>query len=376
MMYLSKDIQAQAAAATTLAGVRGMVQKAIEIEHATIPLYLAGYFSTLKGPRMDAVPNQVAADIVRSVVIEEMLHFSIASNLLIALGGHPAIDGPDFVPEYPSKLPFGIGDGMTVDLKPLSKAQIRDVYMKIEEPEDGPINIHPAPMAFTAATAAAPMPAPVTYDTIGAFYNALIDKLNMLITQGVDPFAAPAGPQMLDRQWFPADELFEITDIDTATRAINIIVDQGEGTSKSPFEHGGDEPAHYYRFEEIVEGAKIDPNPGPDGTYHFSATDLVPFDPDQIVPFRANPSMKDYAPGTTSYARARRFAWGYSSLLRQLHATFNGQPQRISDVMAQMYQLRLWAIDCLQTPARYASGPTPAGEMTGLCFDYVADSKA
>jgi hypothetical protein len=39
------------------------------------------------------------------VVIEEMLHMTIAANVLNAVGGHPAIDRPDFVPNYPEDLP-------------------------------------------------------------------------------------------------------------------------------------------------------------------------------------------------------------------------------------------------------------------------------
>ena len=42
---------------------------------------------------------------IKGVVIEEMLHMTIAANVLNAVGGHPAIDRPDFVPNYPQDLP-------------------------------------------------------------------------------------------------------------------------------------------------------------------------------------------------------------------------------------------------------------------------------
>jgi hypothetical protein len=42
---------------------------------------------------------------IKGVVIEEMLHMTIAANVLNAVGGHPAIDRPDFVPNYPEDLP-------------------------------------------------------------------------------------------------------------------------------------------------------------------------------------------------------------------------------------------------------------------------------
>lgn len=368
MMYLTENVKSKAQTATTLEDVRNLVQIAIEVEHATIPLYLAGYFSTLVGPHKDAVPNQKAADIVRSVVVEEMLHFSIASNLLIALGGKPAIDTPDFVPVYGKKLPFGIGEGISVDLKPLSKRQIHDVYMKIEEPEHGAIPITHKLLASAKEA--------VTYDTIGAFYHGIIGKLENLIQSGINPFAEPSGPQMLNTRWFPANELFEIKNIKTARAAIDVILDQGEGTTSSPFEHGTEEPAHYYRFEEIYEGYEIDPTPSAGNNYHFDKSKPVPFNEAEVVPFKTNPTLSDYKKSSASYSRAHRFAWGYSSLLRQLHATFNGEPDRIEDVMAQMYQLRIWAINCLETPATYAGGTAPDGEMTGLCFEFVAESGA
>ena len=51
------------------------------------------------------------------MVVEEILHFTIACNLMNALSGKPAIDNSQFVPEYTGELPFGIGYHFTVHLK-------------------------------------------------------------------------------------------------------------------------------------------------------------------------------------------------------------------------------------------------------------------
>ena len=104
------------------------LQIAIELEHATIPPYITAYFSIKPGY------NQEVSDLIRSVVMEEMLHMSLACNLLNAIGGSPVIDKPGFVPAYPTGLPGSLRPGLTVHLRKCSIAQIEDVFMSIEEP--------------------------------------------------------------------------------------------------------------------------------------------------------------------------------------------------------------------------------------------------
>ena len=75
--------------------------------------------------------------------------------------GRPQINTPDFVPDYPGRLPMDIGDGLKVHLRKCSIPQVRDVFMEIEKPEK-PIDI---PVA-AALVAAAPT---LEFDTIGGF---------------------------------------------------------------------------------------------------------------------------------------------------------------------------------------------------------------
>ena len=48
-------------------------------------------------------------------------------------------------------------------------------------------------------------------------------------------------------------DLIAVTDVDSAVQAINLIVEQGEGTTTSPLDPQ-DDPAHYYRFAEVYYG--------------------------------------------------------------------------------------------------------------------------
>ena len=99
---------------------------ALQLEHATIPPYLTALYSILPGT------NGEAYRVIRAVVVEEMLHLTLAANILNAVGGTPDLTPPDFVPEYPAYLPDGETD-FQADLQPFSKAAI-ETFLKIERP--------------------------------------------------------------------------------------------------------------------------------------------------------------------------------------------------------------------------------------------------
>ena len=74
------------------------------------------------------------ADLIRTIVIEEMQHMTIVSNLLIAIGGHPKINEKGFIPEYPGPLPMNIGD-LRVGIEAFSIPLVKNVFKAIEEPD-------------------------------------------------------------------------------------------------------------------------------------------------------------------------------------------------------------------------------------------------
>src|SRR4028118_1926462 len=82
-------------------GLRNALQRAIELEHATIPTYLYAYFSIrfasgysqTSGPQQDGTSTNYTIDqALWTIVYEEMLHMGLACNLLNAIGGHPKIN--------------------------------------------------------------------------------------------------------------------------------------------------------------------------------------------------------------------------------------------------------------------------------------------
>lgn len=211
--------------ASTAADLYEHLQNAIELEHSTIPPYLTAFYSIKRGF------NKEVADIILSVVRQEMLHMTIAANVLNAIGGHPVVNQPDFIPTYPGNLPGNVEPDLQVGLAPLSKELVKDVFMRIEQPE------HPQtfPQEYipdvtdkkTLLTATPRMQE--MYENIGEFYRALIQKIEDL---GPGCITGDPNLQVVNEQWFPPNLLFEITNTGLATRALTIIAEQGEGVGE------------------------------------------------------------------------------------------------------------------------------------------------
>ncbi len=315
------------------------LQKAIELEHATIPVYLYALYS------LDARKNAEIASIIESVVIEEMLHMTLASNVLNALGGSPLIDCSGFIPTYPGPLPGGVASDLTVHLAPFSATQLQ-TFLQIEEPEH--------PLNFRAAVAAEPI-------TIGDFYKAISDAIGRLPDSAfVRPPRNQVGPDLMR-------EAVVVTDVPTAQRAIKTIIDQGEGTRESPEEGVGHGYAHYYRFMQIQKGHLLVPVPGetqPDKKYAYTGSPVV-FDPVAVYGVPTDPATAWYPAGSAQAFANDNFNYTYTSLLRVLHDLFNGQANRAQMNRAIGLMMSLKG----QAKAMMTGIPNPA-VLTGPSFEY------
>ncbi len=321
------------------------LQSAIELEHATLPPYLTAFYSIAPGE------NTEVAGIIRSVVMEEMLHMMIACNVLNAIGGSPAIDQPRFVPRYPGHLPMGVRPDLEVSLEPLSRRLVKDVFMEIEEPED--------PQSFPRTALRKSAPQAEEFGTIGEFYEAIIEKLAEL---GDAAFVGDPSRQVVGAG-YPPDALFPITNVETATRALRLIVQQGEGSGRNPLDPEG-APAHYYRFAEIVQGRRLRRDPQSPGGFSYSG-DLVPLDPNGVLPLAANKHLSDYTVGSPAWYRVSAANRAYSSLLAALHNATNGAPASLRDAIGLMFTLRLAFLACTEV-----DGPE-AGTKAAPTFEFV-----
>jgi hypothetical protein len=316
------------------------LQNAIELEHATIPPYLTAMFSLKPGA------NEEIRQLIRSIVIEEMLHLTVSANTLVAIGGSPQIDTPEFIPKYPGPLPMGIGGGdFIVGIEPFSRQLVHDTFMVIEEPE------HPIPIQRTLEATEE------EFGTIGEFYAAIQKK----IVELGDGIFVPGSEARQVQKWFEAEHLFPITDVATAVRAIEVVVTEGEGTSSDPFQSPGD-PAHYYKFGEIYHGRKIVET---SNGYAYAGAP-IPFDESGVYPMKPNAKISDYEQGTQARVRVEQYAYSYSSLLNALHKAFNGHPENIQVAMGLMYELRIEAVALMSTSLGDGSGRT-----AGPSYEFV-----
>ena len=98
---------------TTIEDLHEHLQWAIELEHATIPPYLCALYSIKDGSNIESV------EVIQSVFIEEMLHMALVANIMIATGGSPKLDYPEFIAKYPTPLPHS-DESFQVDLNKFS----------------------------------------------------------------------------------------------------------------------------------------------------------------------------------------------------------------------------------------------------------------
>ncbi len=205
---------------------------AIKLEFSTIPPYFCALWS-IKDQR------SWAADAIRQVVQEEMLHMALACNMLVAIGGTPRIANPDFAPVYPGHLAGGVHDDLVVSLSGLSDEVIRG-FMVIELPD----------RAMQDETEKLRKAAQIPFnsrghETIGQFYDRM-EQAFAWLNPSLSGDRQISGPL----SWFPIRSLAEVHE------AIALIKRQGEGSDAAPLEYspGIDskpELAHFYRFLEI-----------------------------------------------------------------------------------------------------------------------------
>jgi len=297
------------------------LQAAVELELSTIPPYLCALWS-IKQASTD--PNSAYA-LIQSVVLEEMLHMGFACNMLVAIGGTPAISATT----YPGALPGGVRPELNVYLAGLSKDVVQDVFMQIEMPEH--------PVALGAEE----------FPTIGAFYDAIAAAFNALRQASF-----PTDRQLIASFSHMPTQLTRLATLSDVQNAIETIKEQGEGTSTSPdapISKG--ELAHYYRFGEISAGKtliKVSTNPDK-WAYDGQPVVLPDVWPMAPVPAGGYPGVSDQFNG--QYATVL-------SLLEQAWRSKGGSDGQtlLSNAIGKMFGLKSLAVPLMQKPLPTGGG--------------------
>lgn len=327
------------------------LQTAIALEFSTIPPYMTALYSIKDGY------NREVYDTIRSVVMQEMLHLAQAANLLIAIGGQPLIDDPSVIPQsFPSNLPGGVLPGLTVTLQKASPKHVADVFMIIEFPDDviykGPFHDETIDLNVL---------------TIGAFYSTIQKCMVQLDREGKINFGNLN--KQLHWPWKIHDvgsKLWKVSNIKEAKKAIQMIIEQGEGsTQEDPTYQGTQQLAHFFKFEQLACKHHIQSTP--EHSYKFKGAEIE-FVSEGVWPMRDNPSPNGLPVGSHVYREAKIFHRIYRSMLRSLQTTFNGSPDSITEAVTIMEAMQLQAKKLMQIQV-----PVPDGHPNQTCgpvFNY------
>ena len=152
-------------------------------------------------------------------------------------------------------------------------------------------------------------------------------------------------------------------------KAIDIIVEQGEGTSEGA--HGGSpldpdgELAHYYRFAELYYGRRLVKDESAPGGYSYSGP-IFPFEVDGLWRLEPNTKAADLPEGSAQRRQADQFNYVYRKLLLTLHQAFNGEPEKFDATIGLMYDVKLVGERLVAMPY-----PNKVGLQCGPPFEYV-----
>ena len=174
------------------------------------------------------------------IAAEEMLHWAMVQNLLVAVGSAPYVSRPH-LPHQAKGYPPGV----QVRLLPFGEAALQH-FVYLERPE-GMVGadaegFEPAGLPIPPMWPEEIIPRGQDFATVGHLYRAIENGLAFLADRfGADRLFIGPGFQQADETAFGWPDLRPITDLEGANRAIERIVEQGEGargTGRMPITAG------------------------------------------------------------------------------------------------------------------------------------------
>ncbi|HEY1634039.1 MAG TPA: ferritin-like protein, partial [Acidimicrobiales bacterium] len=228
-----------------------MLCEAAELEHGIMCQYLFAAFSLKQGEDEGLSAAQVEAvrrwrGVVAHVATQEMLHLALVHNLLSAVGAAPHLGRPN-LPQPLDHYPAGV----QLALLPFGEEALRH-FMFLERPEG--MDLEDAE-GLTAMGRAEPVlekgdivPRLQDFATVGHLYRSIEQGLAHLADKyGEDRlFVGPPEAQATAAN-FRWPELVAVTDLGSAQRAVDTILQQGEGP------RGDWRTAHFGQFVEVLD---------------------------------------------------------------------------------------------------------------------------
>jgi Ferritin-like len=342
-----------------------MLCEAAELEHGIMCQYLFAA-SSLKQREDEGVTADVLEaarrwrKAIAGVATEEMLHLALVQNLLSSIGSAPHLARPN-LPAPARHYPAGVN----LTLVPFGEPALRH-FMFLERPEGMELNgaegiDAPVHEAMPLMAEGDIVPQPQDFATIGHLYRS--------IEHGIDHLAEKFGEENLfvgppraqaTSEYFHWPELVAVTDVASAHRAIDTILEQGEGA------RGHWQNAHFGQFVRILDEYRqlkaADPDIEPARPVLFAT--VRPSEHDDTVPRITEP--------VTSRC-TDLFNVGYEVLLQLLTRYFAHTEETdaqlatlSSSAIALMFRVLKPLGDLLTT---LPIGPEQSGTMAGPSFE-------
>jgi hypothetical protein len=342
------------------------LRSAMVVEHATIPPYLTALYSIVPGT------NPAAVNVLRTIVVEEMLHLTMAANILNAVGGKPDLATSDFVPSYPAYLPYGATD-FQVHLQAFSQDAIA-TFLNIERPDKLAPPGEPRMLARPAAAvrhrtlASCPVNPDMHFYSIGEFYEEIRRGIEYLSERlGDKLFCGDPKLQVTSEYYYSGGgRLFPVTNLESAREGIRLIIEQGEGAGGGIYDHDK-ELAHFYRFQELdkgryyVKGDQPNKPSGPTFNVDWRA----------VYPIKTDAKLSDYEAGSELYRAATAFNDFYRDYLGLLTRAYTGEPELLLQAVPIMFGLRNRITELIRNPL-----PTSPGQNAAATFEVYRMAEA
>ena len=231
-----------------------VLSEASTLEHMIMCEYLFAAFSLKRSPS-EGLPSPELETVrrwertVAEVAVQEMGHLALVNNMLVSIGAGPYFQHPNF--PQPSKY---FSPNIRLALVPFGEQALRH-FLYLERPEGMSIegvpgfevlgDLNPAELRGGA------VPAQQYFSTVGNLYRGVEKGFEGLVEKkGEDGVFIGGGAPQATEDSFGLQGLEEVTDLSSAKRAIEGIVEMGEGA------RGDWSRSHFGRFLNVFKEFK------------------------------------------------------------------------------------------------------------------------
>ena len=256
----SPDARPSAIRVATREDLIFILSEASTLEHMVMCEYLFAAFSLKRQESEGLTSEQVEKvknweGVITNVAVQEMLHLALVNNILVSIWAGPYFHHPNF--PQPSKY---FSPNIKLALMPFGEQALRH-FLYLERPEgmsiDGVPGFEVLGDLNPAGLEDSIVPQAQYFSTVGYLYRGVERGIAELVEKhGEEGVFLGAGRIQATESQFGWPDLIAVTNLASATRAIEGIVENGEGA------RGNWQNAHFGMFlgvfKEFMEMKKTD----------------------------------------------------------------------------------------------------------------------